>query len=175
MTQTAGTRVLSAISEADRPPEQYAYRPGRSALDAVNPVHRLVNIGHREIVGGDLSDCLGESSHAELLKPVARRVSDGWMLGGVKAWLEMGMEEDDGKGSTRRTNRARRVGTGTPQGLPISLMLSNLYTRRFIPGWKVLGYARRFNAHIVNYGYDFVVLGRTPYATMRAAVESLMK
>ena len=29
-------------------------------------------------------------------------------------------------------------------------MLSNLYMRRFILGWRVLGYARRFNAHIVN-------------------------
>ena len=47
--------------------------------------------------------------------------------------------------------------------------------RRFILGWRVLGYARRFNAHIVNYADDFVVLGRAPSATMRAAVESLMK
>ena len=51
----------------------------------------------------------------------------------------------------------------------------NLYMRRFILGWRGLGYARRFNAHIVNYADDFVVLGRAPSATMRAAVESLMK
>ena len=73
------------------------------------------------------------------------------MLGWVKAWLEMAVEEDDGKGVTRRTNRARRERKGTPQGSPISPMLSNLYMRRFILGWRVLGYARRFNAHIVNY------------------------
>ena len=97
------------------------------------------------------------------------------MLGWVKAWLEMAVEEDDGKGVTRRTNRARRERKGTPQGSPISPMLSNLYMRRFILGWRVLGYARRFNAHIVNYADDFVVLGRAPSATMRAAVESLMK
>ena len=97
--------------------EQYAYRPGRSALDAVNQVHRLVNIGHREIVDADLSDYFGQIPHAELLKSVARRVSDGRMLGWVKAWLEMAVEEDDGKGVTRRTNRARRERKGTRAGV----------------------------------------------------------
>ena len=47
--------------------------------------------------------------------------------------------------------------------------------RRFILGWRVLGYARRFKAHIVNYADDFVVLGQAPPAVMRAAVESLME
>ena len=47
--------------------------------------------------------------------------------------------------------------------------------RRFILGWRVLGYARRFKAHIVNYADDFVVLGQAPSATMRTAVESLMQ
>ena len=56
------------------------------------------------------------------------------MLGWVKAWLEMAVEEDDGKGGTRRTNRARRERKGTPQGAPISPLLSNLYMRRFILG-----------------------------------------
>ena len=175
VAQTAAMMVLSPIIEADLAPEQYAYRPGRSALDAVNEVHRLVNTGHREVVDADLSDYFGQIPHAELLKSVARRVSDGRMLGWVKAWLEMAVEEDDGKGGTRRTNRARRERKGTPQGAPISALLSNLYMRRFILGWKVLGYARRFKAHIVNYADDFVVLGQVPSATMRAAVESLMK
>ena len=46
--------------------------------------------------------------------------------------------------------------------------------RRFIPGWKVLGYARRFEAEIVNYADDFAVLGRAPAAVMLAAVETLL-
>ena len=120
IAQTAAMLVLSPIIEADLPAEQYAYRPGRSALDAVNQVHRLVNTGHREAVDADLSDYFGQIPHAELLKSVARRVSDGRMLGWVKAWLEMAVEEDDGKGGTRRTNRARRERKGTPQGAPIS-------------------------------------------------------
>ena len=47
--------------------------------------------------------------------------------------------------------------------------------RRFILGWKVLGYARRFEAEIVNYADDFAVLGKAPAAEMQSAVEDLMK
>ena len=175
VAQTAAMLVLSPIFEADLQPEQYAYRPGRDAHDAVRRVHRLLTTGHREVVDGDLSDYFGQIPHAELLRSVARRVSDGRLLGWVKAWLEMAVEEDDGRGGRRRTNRARRERKGTPQGAPISPLFSNIYMRRFILGWKVLGYARRFKAEIVNYADDFAVLGRAPAAEMLAAVSGLMK
>ncbi len=125
LAQTAAVLVLSPIFEADLQPEQYAYRPGRSAKDAVNRVHRLLNTGHREVVDADLSDYFGQIPHAELLKSVARRVSDGRLLGWIKAWLEMPVEEDDGKGGKRRTNRARKERKGTPQGSPMSLRRRN--------------------------------------------------
>ena len=175
VAQTAATLVLSPIFEADLQPEQYAYRPGRDAKDAVRRVHRLLTTGHREVVDGDLSDYFGQIPHAELLRSVARRVSDGRLLGWVKAWLEMAVEEDDGRGGRRLTNRARRERKGTPHGAPISPLLSSIYMRRFILGWKVLGYARRFEAEIVNYADDFAVLGRAPAAKMLAAVEALME
>jgi group II intron reverse transcriptase/maturase len=175
VAQTAAMLVLSPIFEADLQPEQYAYRPGRDAHDAVRRVHRLLTTGHREVVDGDLSDYFGQIPHAELLRSIARRVSDGRLLGWVKAWLEMAVEEDDGRGGRRRTNRARRERKGTPQGAPISPLFSNIYMRRFILGWKVLGYARRFKAEIVNYADDFAVLGRAPAAEMLAAVTGLLK
>ncbi len=151
VAQTAAMLILSPIFEADLQPEQYAYRPERSALDAVKRVHQLLRQGHHEVVDADLSDYFGQIPHADLMKSVARRVSDGRMLGWVKAWLEMAVEEDDGKGGKRRTNRARRERKGTPQGAPISPLLSNIYMRRFILGWKVLGYAQSFCAKIVNW------------------------
>ena len=174
VAQTSALLVLAPIFEADLQPEQYAYRPGRSANDAVKRVHGLLNRGFDEVVDGDLSNYFGEIPHAELLQSVARRVSDGRMLGLIKAWLEMPVEEDDGKGGKRRTNRARRERKGTPQGSPISPLLSNLYMRRFILGWKALGYARRFCAEIVNYADDFCVLGKAPAAEMLAVVKRLM-
>ena len=175
VAQTAAMLVLSPIFEADLAPEQYAYRPGRSAGDAVKHVHRLLNRGHREVVDADLTDYFGQIPHAELIKSVARRISDGRVVGWIKAWLEMAVEEEDGCGGRRRTTRARQERKGTPQGAPISPLLSNLYMRRFILGWKGLGYARRFKAEIVNYADDFVVLGQAPAAIMRTAVEDLVK
>ena len=175
VAQTAALMVLTPIFEADLQPEQYAYREGRGAQDAVRRVHRLLNRGHREVVDADLSNYFGEIPHAELMRSVARRVSDGRMLGWIKAWLEMSVEEDDGEGGTRRTNRARRERKGTPQGAPVSSLFSNLYMRRFVLGWRVLGYARRFDAEIVNYADDLVVCGKAPAATMRAVVEAMME
>ena len=87
----------------------------------------------------------------------------------------MPVVEEDGKGGTRRTNRARKNRKGTPQGAPISPLLSNIYMRRFILGWKQLGYARRFGAEIVNYADDFCVLGKAPAAEMLAVVNRVME
>ena len=174
VAQTSAMLVLSPIFEADLEPEQYGYRPGRSAKDAVRRVHRLLHTGRNEVIDADLSNYFGEIPHTELMKSVARRVSDGRMLGLIKAWLEMPVVEEDGEDGSRRTNRARKERKGTPQGAPISPLLSNIYMRRFILGWKVLGYARRFGAEIVNYADDFCVLGKAPAAAMLAAVNPLL-
>ena len=56
-----------------------------------------------------------------------------------------------------------------------SPLFSNIYMRRFIVGWNVLGHARCFNAEIVNYADDFVVCGKAPADMMRGAVEDLME
>ena len=167
--------VLEPIFEADLQPEQYGYRPGRSAKDAVGRVHGLLQRGHGEVVDGDLSNYFGEIPHAELMKSIARRVSDGRMLRLIKAWLEMPVEEDDGEGGRRRRNRGRKQRKGTPQGAPISPLLSNLYMRRFIVGWKVLGYGERFCAEIVNYADDFCVLGQATAEEMLEAVRRIME
>ena len=120
VAQTSAVIIQSPIFEADLQAEQYAYRPQRNAIDAVMRVHSLLNTGHHEEVDADLSNYIGEIPHAELMRSVARRVSDGRMLKLIKAWLVMAVEEDDGKGGKRRTNRANRQRKGTPQGCPIT-------------------------------------------------------
>src|SRR5438270_12974599 len=82
------------------------------------------------------------------------------MLHLIKMWLEATVEEEDERGQTHRTTRNRDEGRGTPQGAPISPLLSNLYMRRFVLGWKALGHERRLDAHIVNYADDFVICCR---------------
>lgn len=160
VAETAAVLVLEPIFEADLPPEQYAYRQDRSALDAVEHVHKLINFGHGQIVDADLSGYFDSIPHSELLKSVARRVVDGAMLHLIKMWLEAPVEETDERGNKHRSTRNRDQGRGTPQGSPISPLLSNLYMRRFVLGWKKLGHEKRLQAYVVNYADDLVICCR---------------
>jgi group II intron reverse transcriptase/maturase len=157
VVQMAAVLVLAPIFEADLQPEQYAYRPDRSALDAVQQVHAWLKTGHTEVVDADLSGYFDSIPHAELMKSVARRVSDRHLLHLLKMWLETPVEEVDERGRKQRTTRNKDESRGTPQGAPISPLLSNLYMRRFVLGWKTLGHEARLKAHIVNYADDFVI------------------
>ena len=161
LTQELKSRTYRPqLFEADLQPEQYAYRADRSALDAVRHVHKLLNTGHGLIVDADLSGYFDSIPHSDLLKSVARRVVDGAMLHLIKVWLEAPVEETDEKGNKHRSTRNRDEGRGTPQGAPISPLLSNLYMRRFVLGWKKLGHEKRLAAHIVNYADDLVICCR---------------
>ena len=160
VAETAAVLVLEPIFEADLPPEQYAYRQDRSALDAVEHVHKLINFGHGQIVDADLSGYFDSIPHSELLKSLARRVVDGAMLHLIKMWLDAPVEETDERGNKHRSTRNRDQGRGTPQGSPISPLLSNLYMRRFVLGWKKLGHEKRLQAYIVNYADDLVICCR---------------
>jgi RNA-directed DNA polymerase len=157
VVQMAAVLVLEPIFEADLEPEQHAYRPGRSALEAVRQIERHLRTGHTEVVDADLSGYFDSIPHPELMRSLSRRISDGRMLRLIKMWLEAPVEETDKKGNRHRTTRNKDQGMGTPQGAPISPMLSNIYMRRFVKGWKTGGHERRLDAHIVNYADDFVI------------------
>ena len=174
VAETAAVLVLEPIFEVDLQPEQYAYRRDRSALDAVRGIHKLLNTGHRQIVAADLSSYFDTIPHAELLKSVARRVVDGAMLHLIKMWLEAPVEETDERGNKRRSTRNRDEGRGTPQGSPLSPLLSNLYMRRFVLGWKKLGHQQRLTAHIVNYADDLVICCRARAQEALTAMQDMM-
>ncbi len=157
---TAAMRVLEPIFEADLPPEQYAYRPGRNAQQAVVEVEEVLFRSHPDVVDADLSDYYGSIPHAELLKSVARRVVDRRVLHLIKQWLECPVEETDKRGRKRRTTEAKDSRCGIPQGSPISPLLANLYMRRFVLAWKKLGLERSLGSRIVNYADDLVILCR---------------
>jgi retron-type reverse transcriptase len=113
VVQMAIVLVIEPIFEADLEPEQYGYRPERSAQDAVRAVHSLLNQGYREVIDADLSGYFDTIPHAELIQCVARRISDGEMLTLIKRFLKAPVEDRDPwravgrKAGTRRRNPTR--------------------------------------------------------------------
>jgi group II intron reverse transcriptase/maturase len=174
VVQMAVVLVLGPIFEADLEPEQHAYRAEHSALDAVREVHGLLLSGHGEVVDADLSGYFDSIPHSELMKSVSRRISDRHLLKLIKMWLEAPAEEVDDRGRHHRTTRNKDEGRGSPQGSPLSPLLANIYMRRFILGWKVLGHERRLDAHIVNYADDFVICCRGSADEAMRVMRSMM-
>jgi hypothetical protein len=78
----------------------------------------------------------------------------------IKMWLDCPMEETDERGRKTRTTEARDNRRGIPQGSPISPLLANLYMRRFVLGWKMLGLEQSLGSRIVTYADDLVILCR---------------
>ncbi len=157
---TAAMLVLEPIFEADLPPEQYAYRPGRNAQQAVIAVEETLFRGHPDVVDADLADYFGSIPHADLMLSLARRIVDGRVLHLIKMWLECAVEETDDRGRKTRTTEAKDQRRGIPQGSPISPLLANLYMRRFVLGWKKLGLEESLGSRIVTYADDLVILCR---------------
>jgi RNA-directed DNA polymerase len=157
---SAALLALEPIFEADLPPEQYAYRPGRNAQQAGVEVEETLFRGHPEVVDADLADYFGSIPHAELLRSLGRRSVDRRVLHLIKRWLECPVEETDDRGRKTRTTEAKDSRRGIPQGSPISPLLANLYMRRFVLGWKKLGLDKRLGSCIVTYADDLVILCR---------------
>lgn len=177
VVQMAVLLVIGPIFDQDLPPEQHAYRAGHSAQQALQQVQYWLKQGYTEVVDADLSGYFDSIPHHELMRCVARRISEGSLLHLVKMWLEAAVEETDERGHTSRSTRHRDDGRGTPQGGVLSPLLANLYMRRFVLGWKQ-NEQRRLDTRLVNYADDFVICcreGQSEQAlvTMRQMMERL--
>jgi group II intron reverse transcriptase/maturase len=154
VVQTAVALLLLPIWEADSHPHSYAYRPKRNAPQAMDAIKTALLSGRTEVIDADLSGYFDSIPHRELLRLVARRVSDGRILALIKAWLRAPIvEHDPDTGHPTITGNRR----GTPQGGVISPLLANLYLSRL--DWQV---NERCELHpvLVRYADDFVILSR---------------
>ena len=159
VVQTSAKLVLEPIFEADFDPNAYGYRPKRSAQDAIRKVHKLLCDGYTEVVDADLSKYFDTIPHCELIQCVARRIVDRNVLHLIKMWLKVPVEEKDAKGNRYLTGGKQNT-RGTPQGGVVSPLLANLYMNRFLKYWRITGRGERFQAQVVTYADDFVILSR---------------
>ena len=167
VVQTAVVLFLEPIFEADFEDNVYAYRPERSAHDALAEVQKRLYEGQQHVVDADVTKYFDTIPHAELLQSVARRVADGKILHLLKLWLKSPVEERDERGNRRMTG-GKKSKRGTPQGGVVSPLLANLYINRLLRHWRKTGACERLG-QIVSYADDFVIL----CASRRQAEESL--
>jgi RNA-directed DNA polymerase len=159
VVQTAAKLVLEPIFEADFEDSAHGYRPNRGGGQAVKEVHRLICRGFTDVVDADLSGYFDSIPHSDLMRSVARRVVDRHVLHLIKMWLKAPVEEWDGDGK-RRMSGGRKATCGTPQGGVASPLLANIYMNRFLKHWRQTARGEAFQAHVVSYADDFVILSR---------------
>jgi RNA-directed DNA polymerase len=159
VAQTAAKLILEPIWEAELEPNAYGYRPRKSAQDAIRKVDELLHEGYTDIVDADLSKYFDTIPHSELMQCVARRIVDRHMLHLIKMWVRVPVEERDQNGK-RQVTGGQDQDRGTPQGGVISPGLANLYMNRMLKGWRQTKRGEQFQARLVNYADDFVILSR---------------
>ena len=173
VVQTAAKLVLEPIFEADLDPAAFGYRPKRGAGDAIQAVLALLRQGHTDVVDADLSKYFDTIPHHELMLSIARRIVDPGMLWLIKQWLTAPVETTDGDGK-RRMEGGKASRHGVPQGGVISPLVANLYMNRFLKYWRQQGKGEAWDAHVINYADDFVILSRGHAAEALAWTDAVM-
>ena len=151
LVQRAVARILEAVFEADFLDCSYGFRPGRSAHHALRGLRtQIVTKKVRQVFEADIRGYFNHINHDWLRKMVAHRIADPVILCLIGKWLRAGVMRD---GVVMRTEE------GTPQGGPISPLLSNLYLHHVLDLW----FERRFKrwcqgeVYLVRFADDFVV------------------
>ena len=150
LVQRAVARILGAVFEADFLDCSYGFRPGRNPHHALRALRaQIVTKKVRHVFEADIRGYFTHINHSWLRQMVAHRIADPVMLSLVGKWLKAGAMRD---GVVIRTEE------GTPQGGPISPLLSNLYLHYVLDLWFEQKFKRwcQGEAYLVRFADDFV-------------------
>lgn len=117
LIQQAIAQVLSPIFDPGFSESSFGFRPGRSAQGAVKAAQGHLADGYRWVVDIDLEKFFDRVGHDKLMHRVARKVDDKPLLRLIRSYLTAGMMVDGVVVATTE---------GTPQGSPLSPLLSNI-------------------------------------------------
>lgn len=117
LIQQAIAQVLVPVFDPGFVPVSYGFRPHRSAHDAVLVAKNAIQDGYRWVVEVDLDAFFDRVHHDMLMARIARKIEDKRLLKLIRAYLEAGIMAD---GVVQTTSE------GTPQGSPLSPLLSNI-------------------------------------------------
>ena len=117
LIQQAIHQILSPLWEEGFSAHSYGFRPGRSAAQAVKAAQGHVQSGKRWVVDVDLEKFFDRVNHAVLMARVARKVKDNRLMKLIRRYLESGIMQQ---------GLVEPRSEGTPQGGPLSPLLSNI-------------------------------------------------
>ena len=118
LIQQALHQVLSPIFDAGFSESSYGFRQGRKAHRAVKQAQKYVAEGRRWVVDVDLEKFFDRVNHDMLMARVARKISDKRILRLIRRYLQAGIMDEELIKASRE---------GTPQGGPLSPLLSNIF------------------------------------------------
>ena len=153
VVQCAVKIIIEPIFEADFHDCSFGFRPNRSAQDAVARIAENVKKGDALVYDADLSSYFDTIPHDKLMAAVQMRISDGRVLGLIRHWLKVCVQEPNGV-------RISPKGRGTPQGGVISPLLANIHLHWFETIVSLTAKACGQVMSIVRYADDFVILAR---------------
>jgi RNA-directed DNA polymerase len=150
--QRAVTMVLEAVYEEEFLSCSYAFRPGRSAHQAMEDLwQHLMKMGGGWLVEADIESFYDELDHVHLRGFLDQRVRDGVLRRMLDKWLKAGVMEEESLSYPT---------TGTPQGGVVSPILSNVYLHKVLDEWFEEAVKPRLHgaACLIRFADDFVLV-----------------